>query len=183
MAEHLASWRIVWRNGFAPLCSTAGLEALADALRSDDRRLVQGATTSPPPSMCVRDHELEACCPVTFTGVPELGGFGEATVGDAEDHFARMCFDADQRLGEPAACRWFLNAWDDTPRDEMRRELLVEVERELAERRLSEAAASEPSVSAELVAAARVFLLQEDADDSAAADAPQGVGQGVGAAP
>ena len=32
-----------------------------------------------------------------------------------------------ERLGEPAACRWFLNWFDDTPRDQMRRELLAEV--------------------------------------------------------
>ena len=35
---------------------------------------------------------------------------------------------------EPAACRWFLNWYDDTPRDEVRRELLAEVELALAER-------------------------------------------------
>jgi hypothetical protein len=57
-----------------------------------------------------------------------------STVGQVEEFFARCCFEADQRLGEPAACRWFLNAYDDWPRDEMRREMLAEVERELAER-------------------------------------------------
>jgi hypothetical protein len=31
-------------------------------------------------------------------------------------------------VGHPAACRWFLNAWDETPRDEMIRLLLPEVE-------------------------------------------------------
>jgi hypothetical protein len=51
-----------------------------------------------------------------------------------EEYFARLCFEADQRLGEPAVCRWFLNWFDDTPRDVMRRELLAEVERALAER-------------------------------------------------
>jgi hypothetical protein len=61
-------------------------------------------------------------------------GEGKSTVGEAEQFFAEMCFKADQRIGEVAACRWFLNWFDDTPRDEMRRELLVEVEAELLNR-------------------------------------------------
>ncbi len=35
---------------------------------------------------------------------------------------------------EPAACRWFLNWYDETPRHEMRRCLLAEVNRVLARR-------------------------------------------------
>ncbi|MBX9582421.1 MAG: hypothetical protein K2X87_19125, partial [Gemmataceae bacterium] len=61
-------------------------------------------------------------------------GEGLESVGEVEEFFARACFEADQRLGEPAACRWFLNWFDDTPRDQMRRELLPEVDRALAER-------------------------------------------------
>ena len=49
-----------------------------------------------------------------------------------------MCFAIDQRLGEPAGCRWFLNWFDETPRDEMRRLLLAEVARALTERRLAD---------------------------------------------
>ena len=56
------------------------------------------------------------------------------TVGEVEETFARVCFEADQRLGEPAAVRYFLNWYDDTPRDEMRKQLLAEVERALADR-------------------------------------------------
>jgi hypothetical protein len=37
-------------------------------------------------------------------------------------------------LGEPAACRWLLNWFDEAPRDEMRRLLLAEVSRTLAQR-------------------------------------------------
>jgi hypothetical protein len=44
-----------------------------------------------------------------------------------EESFARACFEADQRLGEPAACRWFLDWFDDTPRHTMREQLLPEV--------------------------------------------------------
>jgi hypothetical protein len=54
------------------------------------------------------------------------------TVAEVEEFFARACFETDQRLGEPAACRWFLNWYDETPREEMRRQLLAEVNRSLA---------------------------------------------------
>jgi hypothetical protein len=141
------SWRIVFRDGFAPILPTAGLRALAEALRTDDCRLAQGCTTTPPPLMCVERWPVEAGCGLAFCGVFECGGFcpsdqradpkaveRHATVGAVEERFATYCFEADQRLGEPAACRLFLNWFDDTPRDEMRRELLAEVDRELARR-------------------------------------------------
>ena len=43
--EPIESWRMVWREGFAPVLSTAGLLALREALLSDDARLSQGSTT------------------------------------------------------------------------------------------------------------------------------------------
>ena len=49
------------------------------------------------------------------------------TVGEVEEAFARACFEIDQILGEPAGCRHFLNAYDDWPRNEMRRELMNEL--------------------------------------------------------
>jgi hypothetical protein len=127
----MESWRLVWRNGFVPVLSTAGLEALRDALQSDDPRLTQGSTTTPPPRMCVQDWPVEAACALGFCG---WQGDGLDAVGEVEEFFARACFEADHRLGEPAACRWFLNWFDDTPRDQMRRDLLAEVERALADR-------------------------------------------------
>ena len=127
----MESWRQVWRDGFVPVISTSGLEALRDALSSDDPRLMQGSTTTPPPLMCVQDWPVEAACALGYCG---WQGDELATVGEVEEFFARTCFEADQRLGEPAACRWFLNWFDDTPRAEMRRELLAEVERVLDER-------------------------------------------------
>ena len=127
----MESWRTVWREGFAPVLTVKGLEALRDALSNDDPRLVQGSTTTPPPLMCVQDWPVEAACALGYCG---WQGDGLETVAEVEEYFARMCFEIDQTLGEPAACRWFLNWFDDTPRDEMRRELLVEVSRTLAQR-------------------------------------------------
>ena len=127
----MESWRMVWRDGFAPLLSTTGLMSLRDALRGDDPRLVQGATTTPPPLLCVQDWPVESCCALGYCG---WQGDRLDTVGEVEEFFAKCCFEADARLGEPAACRWFLNWFDDTPRADMRRELLAEVELALADR-------------------------------------------------
>ena len=127
----MESWRLTWRNGFVPVLPTAGLEALRDGLMRDDPRLTQGSTTTPPPLQCVKDWPCEGACALGYCG---WRGEDLNTVGDVEEFFAKACFDADQRMGEPAACRWFLNWFDDTPRDEMRRELLAEVELALASR-------------------------------------------------
>ena len=128
----MESWRQVWRNGFVPGFTTAGLEALRDALRSDDPRLIQGATTTPPPLMAVQDWPVEGCCGVSFCGWHD--GQGLTTVGEVEESFAKACFEADERLGEAAACRWFLNAFDGWSRSEMIANLLPEVEYVLAQR-------------------------------------------------
>lgn len=130
----MESWRKVWRDGLVPLISTEGLEALRSALANDDARLLQGATTTPPPLQCVQDWPVEAACALGYCG---WQGEGLESVAEVEEYFARLCFEVDQRLGEPAACRWFLNWFDETPRDEMRSLLLAEVNRTLGRRRAS----------------------------------------------
>jgi hypothetical protein len=140
----MESWRLVWRDGFAPVIAAAGLEALAKALREDDPRLTQGSTTTPPPLMAVQDWPVEAGDCLVVAGW--LGGEEITTVGQAEEYFARCCYEADQALKEPAGCRFFLDWFDDTPRDEMRRELLAEVELVLAARAVEATKASGPTV-------------------------------------
>lgn len=146
----MESWKKVWRDGFAPQLSDQALAALRVALEADDARLIQGATTSPPPLQCVQDWPVEAGCVLGFCGVVENGGFATkespngATVAQAEEFFAKACFETDQRLGEPAACRYFLNFWDETPRDEARRLLVAEVVLEQERRTVP----AEPGVSA-----------------------------------
>jgi len=127
----MESWRLVWREGFAPILPTSGLEALRTALLGNDGRLMQGSTTTPPPLMCVQDWPVETACALGYCG---WQGEGLETVGEVEEYFARCCFEADQRLGEPAGCRWFLNWFDDTPREQMRQALLAEVEISLSQR-------------------------------------------------
>jgi len=144
----MEAWRKVWREGLAPLLSTKGLQALRRGLLRDDGRLTQGATTTPPPMQCVLDWPVEGACVVGYCA---WQGDGLETVGEVEEMFARICFEADQRLGEPAAVRYFLNWYDDTPRAEMRQQLLVEVSRALADRYVPGAA--EPLRREEVVAA------------------------------
>jgi hypothetical protein len=136
----MESWQKVWREGLAPQVSTAGLEALRAALVSDDPRLLQGATTSPPPLPCVQEWPVEGACGLGFCG---WQGEHLESVAEVEEYFAQKCFEADQLLGEPAACRWFLNWFDETPRGQMRRLLLAEVNRTLAQRQAEQPAAGE----------------------------------------
>ncbi len=128
----MESWKKVWRDGVEPLLSIEGLQALHQGLATDDGRLLQGATTTPPPLACVQDWPVEGACALGYCG---WVGDGLETVGEVEEFFARMCFEIDQRLGEPAGCRWFLNWFDETPRDEMRELLLAEVDRSIQLRR------------------------------------------------
>lgn len=127
----MESWRMVWREGISPVLSTAGLESLWQALRTDDPRLAQGCSTTPPPLLSLADCPCSGADAIGWCG---WQGQNLTTVGEVELYFARCCFDSDARMGEPAACRWFLNWWDDSPRDVARTELLAEVERTLAQR-------------------------------------------------
>lgn len=124
----MESWRKVWREGIAPQLSTKALEELRYGLERDSDFLLQGATTSPPPMQSVLDWPCEGNCIITYGAwmADECN-----TVGECEEYFAKVCFEADSRLGEPAAVRYFINWYDDAPRDEMRREMMREVTNEL----------------------------------------------------
>lgn len=127
----MESWRKVWRDGFAPGMSVAALEVLLVGLEKNDPAILQGATTSPPPLMCVQDWPVEGADAIGFAG---WKGENLSTVGEVEEYFAKMCFEADQRLDEPAACRWFLNWFDDTPRLEAFASLAEEIKSVLREK-------------------------------------------------
>jgi hypothetical protein len=130
VCDHKA-WRKGFREGFFPGLSTRALRALEDALANNDERLIQGATTQPPPLACVSDWPVEMAC-----GIGLCGWLGEGlkTVGEVEEYFARQCYECDTRLGEASGCRHALNWFDDTPRSEAFPLLLEEVRKELKER-------------------------------------------------
>jgi hypothetical protein len=127
----MESWRKTWREGFGPALSTIGLQALVRALQFDDERLIQGVTSEPQWRPSAPKVEAEAVCAVAFCG---WQGEGLERVDEIEEFVAKSCFEADQRLGEPGASRRFLDWFDRTPREEMRRQLLGEVRATLAER-------------------------------------------------
>src|SRR5258706_9396745 len=126
------SWQRCWRLGLVPLLTPAGLAALRAALESDDPRLVQGATTEPLPIALFADAAVEGACAVGFS---LWQGCGLDRVGALHLAFRRLCATADDLLDEPLGTVAFLNWFDETPRGEMRRELLAEIDRLRAEPR------------------------------------------------
>ena len=134
MPDLLPAWKKVFREGLLPHIGEVELRTLRRLVIEDDHRLLQGATTTPPPLMCTSTWPVEAACPLTVCGWARLGGeeLSEITVGEAEEQFAALCYNIDQTVGEPGGCRHLLNWWDEAPRDEARRELLGEINLALA---------------------------------------------------
>lgn len=129
-------WRNVWRNGLAPQLTPMGLEALRQGLLRDDGNLAQGITTSPPCLDVFAEAPIEAACALGYCG---WKGEGQDTVAALTAYYENLCTTADTLLGEPGICRFFLNWFDETPRGEMRKQLLAEVGRELMQRAASAA--------------------------------------------
>jgi hypothetical protein len=126
----IESWRKVFGDAVAPVLNVRGLSVLADALEKDDPALIQSATTLPAPLQAADRLPCEGACLLAYAG---WRGKGLKTVGEVECYFACVCQEVDEILGEPAGCRWFLNWFDDTPREQMRQELLAEVKLALAD--------------------------------------------------
>jgi len=120
--ESQEPWRRAWRAAAAVLAPDE-LEALRAALLVDDPRLIQGATTEPPPLLACQSWPVEAACPLAYCG----WRVGLVTVAEVEEFFARACFKIDEALGEWAACRYLLNWIDETPRGDMVAALLAEI--------------------------------------------------------
>lgn len=125
MSEILEPWRQVWRHGIVPCLSRKALESLAQALRENSLEIRGGATTTPPPLPHLFDWPVESACAIAYCG---WRGEGLETVGEVEEYFTRICHEADELLGRKHACSHFLNWFDDTPWETVRRELLAEVE-------------------------------------------------------
>lgn len=124
-------WRKVWREGVAPQLSDLALRQLWFALKEDNIRVQQQVVTIPPPLEAEAGAKCLAGCPIAFCGMAE----GRKTVREVEDYFADICAGADRAMGEPASVRWFLNTIDDEwTRDQMRDNLLPEVELALEQR-------------------------------------------------
>lgn len=129
----MEAWRKIWRDGFAPLITDKGLLALKEALESPSRlsQLGQGSTTWP---IAMIGSGLEKPQGACLIGYCAWKGSDLATVGEIDSEFARLCFEADQRVKEPAGCRFLLNWWDERPYEEVVACMLPEVDREIARR-------------------------------------------------
>ena len=121
----------VMRRAWLPLLSTDQIELLRAACEAGTEELIQCATTVPPPLTHTRDWPCEGACLVGFS---EWKTEGLHSVEQVDGRFARVCFEIDQRMGEPAACRWLLNFWDDTPRHVVLPLMAAELGRELESR-------------------------------------------------
>lgn len=130
------SWKDTWRRGVAPLLSREQLATLKRGLEDDDPKLIQGATTSPPPLSTCQDWPVECGCPIAyayaFEGVAVGEKYSTRTVFKTEDFFAQICFAVEKPLGELGASRHFLNWWDENPRHEVVPALLAEVKSALS---------------------------------------------------
>lgn len=126
------SWKKVFHEGFAPSFTIPQLQFLRALVANNQESLIQGGTCVPEPLACVLDFPVESACFVAAAGVYEHDGFGHATVEEVENFFARACYECDERLGEPLACRWFLNYFDETPREHLLAELLPELDKAIA---------------------------------------------------
>lgn len=130
--ERIEPWRRVWRDGLGPQFSPTSLVILRGGLLQDDPRLLQRATAHPEPSPLFSADAIEGCCALGF-GAWQSGALQR--IGDLATFFNHLCSTADDRLGELAGCRYFLDWYDQTPRPVMRHELLGEVNRLLNDRR------------------------------------------------
>lgn len=124
-------WRLVWRRGIAPQMPSVALRVLEAALVSDASEIIQGHTCYPPPVLPRFAAEVViAADPIAYMA---WRGLQCRTVGEVEEWMVRTDTACDVAMAEPGALRHLHNFIDDTPREEMRRELLAEVRRTLAE--------------------------------------------------
>ena len=134
MEEKGDGWKTVWRDGLAPQFSRAALESLRDALIRDDPALIQGGTVKRKlkPGEPYEPIDFGAPCDLACViGWCGWKGHGATTKGEVVEFVERSSKEADRRLGRHTAMMQFVDWVDGTPRDEMRRELLVEVEASL----------------------------------------------------
>jgi hypothetical protein len=131
------NWRRILREGLLRLLTEEELQALHRGLVDDDPALLQGMMTIPPPLECVGDWQVEGADLLAYPG---WRARGLVTVNEVEEAAWALKSALDNRLGEGAA-KDLLTWYDGTPRadvlavllgevEEVRRELLAEIDRE-----------------------------------------------------
>ena len=121
----MEAWRKTWRDGFAVVLPIQGLVGLLAALEKDDQRLLTGATCWPPPLQSCQNDFTEKACGIAWAAA--YGAPDSYPVGELETLFAKACWDASALLGDGSACRYFLSYWDETPREQLRKQMIPEL--------------------------------------------------------
>ena len=124
----LPDWQHVFRHGLAPILSTAELLALATGLREDDPDIIQGDSTFPSPLTCNDGLKIQAGCGLCYA---VWRGRELETIGDVYNAFLDVLGEANARLGNAGECGHFVRWFDEGDREQVRTELLAEVEREI----------------------------------------------------
>lgn len=106
-------WRRAWRDGIAPQLSLTGLVALRDAIVRDDQKLVQGTVVKG--GRC--GGGITNACAIGICALAD----GAKTTEEVHEYF-------DQVTEQGACADPFIEWFDYTQREIMRRELLPEVE-------------------------------------------------------
>ena len=128
------TWQEAFLRGVAPQFSARSLTAMLAALERDDRALIQNATVRPSPlSGLSQDVPCNHTCAIGYLAQTE---YNLATNSQVLDAFGLALYQADVYLGEVSAVRFFLNWYDDTPRDQMRAALAETIRGELDSRAL-----------------------------------------------
>jgi len=128
--------RIVFEEGFAPQFSTETLILFQYALEENSDKIVQGSTTVPFPMLCLHDWPISGADAIGSLVWQQQYDWAEGiTVGDVEEGFARACFECDKAMNEPAACRYFINWFDEGNRGEVFAELSKWIDDIITERR------------------------------------------------
>lgn len=125
-----------------PWMPTAGLVALAEALRADDPALIEDQTTLPlvwtgPKRQVKDDPPCEGTCLVAY---PLWKGLGLTTAAEVEDAFNELMMQVNRELAAPQYARpsaLLIDWWDDPciSRSRKRRSCLALVEREIERRK------------------------------------------------
>lgn len=109
----MEAWRYCLQHGLLPLLEADTIGAMLAALQGG--QVAPGDTCIPEPLQANADLPVTECCIMALPGLLAHGGFGQATVGQVETAFARLCGQVDARLGQPAATRYLINWFDETP--------------------------------------------------------------------
>ena len=122
-------WRRVFREGIAPQLPLPALEALRRGLLKNDPRLRPGSTVE----IARTGHGIQVI-QVCAIGYSAWKGACLETDRAIEEFFATVCARANETLGDPGACSYFISWFDNHRREVVFPLLLAEVNRAIAAR-------------------------------------------------